>query len=83
MERMVREAMQNKGISRPAALKRLAIIWGVLGVITVAIGQLAALGGYVFGRRGSEIPLDVLISLVGVGFALIGVWALIEMLRSS
>ncbi len=70
IENVARQSMTRKGISRNAALVRIGLGFGGLGLGCAAIWLYAPIEKMTITRRGTEVPLEFL--LPGMAGLLIG-----------
>ena len=70
VERLAALTMKSFGIDRRAALMRLTLFWAGLGALCLAGYAWAPIEKMTITRRGTEVPLDVLLAGCGGLFLL-------------
>ena len=71
IEKMAAQTMASKKCCRNSALKRLTIVFGMLGLIFGGIAMFAPIDGMMLSRRSSEVPLVFILWALFFGLSLL------------
>jgi len=68
---MAAQTMASKNVTRNNALRRLAIVFGCIGLLCGGIAMFAPIDDVVLSRRSSQVPLGVILWGMFIGMTLL------------